>query len=71
MEEKEEENDETTSIIKHASKPPISEIASSYSNNNQSFTVSPKDLSDLMNLYKDRHDNNNRLYLSSMKISKI
>ena len=59
MEEKEEENDETTSIIKHASKPPISEIASSNSNNNQSFTVSPKDLSDLMNLYKDRHDNYN------------
>jgi len=55
MDEKEEENDETSSIIKHASKPPISNNTS----DPQSFNITPKELSNLMNLYKDRHGNYN------------
>ena len=56
MDEKEEENDETSSIINHASKPPISNNPSNQTDP-QSFTITPKDLSNLMNLYKDRQGN--------------
>ena len=55
MEEKEEENDETSSIINHPSKPPIS----SSPTDSHSFNISPKELSNLMNLYKDRQGNYN------------
>ena len=58
MDEKEEENDETSSIINHASKPPISNNPSNQADP-QSFTITPKDLSNLMNLYKDRQGNYN------------
>ena len=58
MDEKEEENDETSSIINHASKPPISNNPSNQTDP-QSFTITPKDLSNLMNLYKDRQGNYN------------
>ena len=58
MDEKEEENDETSSIIKHASKPPISSNPSSKLDP-QSFNITPKELSNLMNLYKDRQGNYN------------
>ena len=55
MEEKEEENDETSSIINNPSKPPIS----SSPTDSHSFNISPKELSNLMNLYKDRQGNYN------------
>ena len=57
MDEKDEENDETSSIIKHASKPPISTDSSK--SEPQSFNITPKELSNLMNLYKDRQGNYN------------
>ena len=58
MDEKDEENDETSSIIKHASKSPISNNLSQQSES-QSFNITPKELSNLMNLYKDRSGNYN------------
>jgi len=58
MDEKEEENDETSSIIKHASKSPISNNPSQQSES-QSFNITPKELTNLMNLYKDRSGNYN------------
>ena len=58
MDEIEEENDETSSIIKHASKSPISNNPSQQSES-QSFNITPKELTNLMNLYKDRSGNYN------------
>ena len=57
MDEKDEENDETSSIIKHISKPPIS--SSSENSDSHTFNITPKELSNLMNLYKDRSGNYN------------
>ena len=57
MDEKDEENDETSSIIKHISKPPISSI--SENSDSHTFNITPKELSNLMNLYKDRSGNYN------------
>ena len=57
MDEKDEENDETSSIIKHISKPPISSI--SENSESHTFNITPKELSNLMNLYKDRSGNYN------------
>ena len=58
MYEKEEENDETSSIIKHASKASISNNLSE-KGDSQSFNVTPKELSNLMKLYQDRSGNYN------------
>ena len=58
MDEKEEENDETSSIIKHASKASISNNLSE-KGDSQSFNVTPKELSNLMKLYQDRSGNYN------------
>ena len=58
MDEKDEENDETSSIIKHASKPPISS-SSLENSDSHTFNITPKELSNLMNLYKDRSGNYN------------
>ena len=58
MDEKDEENDETSSIIKHASKSQASNTTFQQSES-QSFNITPKELSNLMNLYKDRSGNYN------------
>ena len=53
----EEKDDESLSIINNDSKP--LQISQELSNNNNSFTISPQELSNLMNLYKDRSENYN------------
>ena len=58
MEEKEEENEETSSIIKHGIKS-IEPNSFNDQSNPQSFNITPKELSNLMNLYKDRSGNYN------------
>ena len=56
-----EKDEETQSIINHDSKStlPIGESESDKSESNPSFSITPKELSNLMNLYKDRSDNYN------------
>ena len=53
----EEKDDESLSIINNDSRP--LQINQELSNNNNSFSISPKELSNLMNLYKDRSENYN------------
>ena len=54
-----EKDEEAQSIINNDSKSTQPEIESNESQSNSSFSITPKDLSNLMNLYKDRSDNYN------------
>jgi len=54
-----EKDEETLSIIIHDNKPTQSGPESNKSQSNPLFSITPKDLSNLMNLYKDRSDNYN------------
>ena len=53
----EEKDEESLSIINHDSKP--FQIEQESSNDNHSFSITPQELSNLMNLYKERSDNYN------------
>ena len=53
----EEKDEESQSIINKDSKP--LQINEELANNNNSFSISPQELSNLMNLYKDRSGNYN------------
>ena len=53
----EEKDEESLSIVDHDSKP--LQINQEISNKNKSFSISPQELSNLMNLYKDRTENYN------------
>ena len=58
-----EKDEETLSIINHDNKQPQQETETSTesesSKNNPSFSITPQELSNLMNLYKDRSENYN------------
>ena len=53
----EERDEESMSIINNDSKPPV--IEPDISNDKHSFSITPQELSNLMNLYKDRSENYN------------